>query len=428
MTLRFRERLAPLAGAVILSLAPKFGALAEGRPPGGQVQIPPSSLEDPAKIGLSAHTNIRVFVPQGGLGAARPPSPAQKASPEQGPPFSGYLFETPASLACIYNLVAAPAAGCNPNTVTTNPTGGARTIAIVDAYHYPSALNDLQLFSTQFGLPLPTAANFQIVYATPNGQQPAVDADWNLEEALDIEWAHAMAPQARIFLVEANSNDFSDLLPAVFVAGNLVRATGGGEVSMSWGGSEFQSETSLDAVFSQSGVVYFAAAGDGPGVIWPSASPNVVSVGGTSVSRNSATGAFQREVAWQSGGGGPSLYEARPSFQNAISSIVATQRGTPDVAADADPSSGVWVFDNGAWYIIGGTSSAAPVWAGIVNAAASFAAGSATELTTVYTNSGNASDVRDIVAGTCGPNEGYDATVGWDFCTGVGSPQGYAGK
>jgi kumamolisin len=354
--------------------------------------------------------------------------PPQTANPEQGPPFSGYLFETPASIACIYNLVAAPVAGCNPNTVTTSSKGGAHAIAIVEAYHYPTALSDLQTFSAQFGLPQPTSANFQVVYATPNGAQPAVNADWNLEAALDIEWAHAMAPQANIFLIEANSSDFSDLLPGIFVAGVVVKAMGGGEVSMSWGGSEFQFETALDAFFTQSGVVYFAAAGDGPGVIWPSASANVVSVGGTSISRNSSTGAFQQEVAWQSGGGGPSQYESRPSFQNAIASIVAAQRGTPDVAADADPSSGVWVYDDGAWYIVGGTSVATPVWAGIVNAAASFAASSATELSTIYANSGNASDFRDIVAGTCGPNEGYDATVGWDFCTGVGSPQGFGGK
>ena len=162
-------------------------------------------------------------------------------------------------------------------------------------------------------------------------------------------------------------------------------------------------------------------------MIWPSASPNVVSAGGTSISRNSSTGAFQQELAWQSGGGGPSQYESRPGFQSAIASVVQTHRGTPDVAADADPSSGVWVYDYPYWYIVGGTSVAAPVWAGIVNAAGSFAASSQTELATVYANLGT-SDFRDIVEGSCGPNEGYLAVAGWDFCSGVGAPLGDSGN
>ena len=149
---------------------------------------------------------------------------------------------------------------------------------------------------------------------------------------------------------------------------------------MSWGGSEFSAETSYDFYFAQSGVVYFASSGDSPGVIWPSASPNVVSVGGTSISRNPVSGDLQQEIAWQSGGGGASLYEARPGYQAGLSAVVGSRRGTPDVAADADPATGVWVYDYPYWYIVGGTSVAAPVWAGIVNAGNGFAATSQTEL------------------------------------------------
>ncbi len=393
---------------------------------GGQVVIPDSSVEQPDQIGLSAHTNIKIFMPDAGPATALSVAPSRGAAPQQGPPYAGYFYETPASLGCVYNLVSSPVAGCNPNTVTTNPSGGARAIAIVDAYHYPTAASDLATFSSQFGLPQPTTANFQVVYAS--GRQPAVNADWNVEEALDIEWAHAMAPQAKIYLVEAASNSFTSLFQAISVAGSLVKQAGGGEISMSWGGSEFNGETSYDSNFTQSGVVYFAAAGDSPGVIWPSASPNVVSVGGTSISRNSSTGAFQQEMAWQSGGGGPSAYEARPGYQGGISAIVGSRRGTPDIAADADPSTGVWVYDSPYWYIVGGTSVATPVWAGIVNAAKSFATGSSAELAAAYKNLGNPSDFSDIVAGSCGPNEGYLAGTGWDFCTGIGSPRGYSGK
>ena len=183
-----------------------------------------------------------------------------------------------------------------------------------------------------------------------------------------------------------------------------------------------------NSYFTQLGVVYFAASGDTSGVIWPSTSPNVVSVGGTSISRNPTTGNFQQEMAWQSGGGGPSAYKSRPGYQNGISAIVQSRRGTPDVAADADPSTGVWVYAYPNWYIVGGTSVSAPVWVGVVNSAGSFAVATQNELGTVYANFGNAADFADTVHGSCGPNQGYLAGAGWDFCTGVGSPVGKLGK
>src|SRR5271169_4706858 len=122
---------------------------------GGQVTIPASSTERKNDIGLRAHTNIKVFTPTGGL-------PQEGAAAVSGPPFAGYLFETPASLACIYNLTP-QSAGCNPNAVTAVSNGGSTSIAIVDAYDNPGAAKDLAKFSKQFGLP---PANFQVVFAT----------------------------------------------------------------------------------------------------------------------------------------------------------------------------------------------------------------------------------------------------------------------
>lgn len=416
----------PWAGAAALGVFAAGAAYGQVASRSGHVVIPTSSVEKPEHIGIRAHTNIKIFVPAGGAASAQPPPFSQEATPQESPPYAGYFFETPASLGCIYKLVSSSVAGCDPNSVVDDPAGGARAIAIVDAYHYPTAISDLRVFSAQFGLPLPTTATFQVVYAT--GRQPPVNADWNIEEALDIEWAHAMAPKAKIYLVEAASPSFADLLKAVSVANTLLRSAGGGEVSMSWGGSEFFWQTIFDSYFTQPGVVYFAASGDSPGVSWPSTSPNVVSVGGTSISRNPTTGAFLQETAWPSGGGGPSLYESRPSYQNGISAIVQTRRGTPDVSAVADPSTGVWVYAYPDWYIVGGTSVAAPVWAGIVNSAGSFSATTRNELATIYANRGNASDFTDIVLGSCGPNAGYPTVGSWDFCTGVGSPVGKAGK
>jgi subtilase family serine protease len=407
----------PVAGIAALGAFAVSDAYGEFASRGGHVETPESSIEQPEHVGVRAHTNYKMFVPNAGMAGAQSSSveaPAQAG----GPPYAGYFYETPASLGCIYQLVS-PVGGCDPNTVSANPTGGGRAIAIVDAYHYRTAASDLSVFSSQFGLP---RANFQVVYA--NGRQPPVNANWNVEEALDIEWAHAMAPNAKIYLVEAASSSFSDLLRAVSVANSLVGSAGGGEVSISWGGSEFAGETSYDSYFTRPGVVYFASSGDSPGVIWPSASPNVVSVGGTSLSRNPTTGNFQEEIAWQSGGGGPSVYEARPSYQNAISETVGSRRGTPDVAADADPSTGVWVYANPYWYIVGGTSVAAPVWAGIVNAANKFYSTTQNELTVVYANQGT----TEITAGSCGPNQGYMLKGGWNFCAGLGSPLGEGGK
>ncbi|MBV8458917.1 MAG: S53 family peptidase [Acetobacteraceae bacterium] len=408
----------PVAGIAVLGAFAASDAYGEFAARGGHVETPESSIEQPEHHGHRAHTNYKMFVPNAGGMSGAQGSSLEAPSQTGGPPYPGYFYETPASLACVYQLVSL-VPGCNPNAVNTPPSGGSRAIAIVDAYHYSTAMHDLQVFSAQFGLLQP---NLQVVFA--NGRQPPVNANWNVEEALDIEWAHAMAPNAKIYLVEAASSSFSDLLKAVSVANSLVGAAGGGEVSMSWGGSEFSAETSYDPYFTRSGVVYFASSGDSPGVDWPSTSPNVVSVGGTSISRNPMTGNFQEELAWQSGGGGPSVYETRPSYQNTIMAIVGNQRGTPDAAADADPSTGVWVYAYPYWYIVGGTSVAAPVWAGIVNAAASFSSSSKAELMTIYTSQGE----TDITAGSCGPNQGYMAKGGWDFCTGLGSPLGKSGK
>jgi subtilase family serine protease len=395
---------------------------------GGQVFVPDSGIADPDMAGVIANTNVRVFVPRGGMDQVEPPSmkrlreiEAAAANSPKNVPFPNYYYlETPASLACVYALVPTPLAGCNPYSTIVNASGGAHAIAIVDAYDDPTAAADLAFFSTQFGLP---AANFQVVYAA--GKKPAANSGWQTEEALDVEWAHAMAPNAKLYLVEAASSSMADLMTAVGTASQLVAAAGGGEVSMSWGTGEFSGETSYDAAFTTPGVVYFASAGDSAGVIWPSASPNVVSVGGTSLSRNPSTGAFQGELAWQQTGGGPSAYEARPAFQSTLQATVGAQRGTPDVSAIADPTTGVWVYQGGQWWIVGGTSVAAPVWAGIANAAGHFSTSTAAELTTVYKNT---TGFNNVTNGDCGPYEGFLALGPWSFCTGHGSPNGASNK
>ncbi|HEX4321052.1 MAG TPA: S53 family peptidase [Acidobacteriaceae bacterium] len=390
--------------------------------------IPAASRAQAGDKGVRLHANVRYI---GGM------------TPDELPPYSGYGYDTPASLACIYGL-ASPTTGCNPNATVKNSTGGSQTIAIVDAYDDPNAAADLAFFSAQFGLPY-SSSKFKVVYA--QGSQPAQDPSggWEFEESLDIEYAHAMAPKATIYLVEAASNYDSDLFPAILVASNLVAcgktttcpagSKGKGEVSMSFGGEEFAQELSLDPFFTTPGVVYFAASGDAPGVGYPCASPNVVCVGGTSNSRSLENGNLIAQISWSEAGGGASFYEPIPKYQ-AGNPFIARQlqgyRGVPDLSAVANLDTGVWVWDTipdsegeTGWFIGGGTSLATPVVAGIVNSTGDFAASSSAELTKHYSSSLlflDGGGFTDIVYGACNFYSGTFSSPGWDQCTGLGTP------
>ena len=326
--------------------------------------------------------------------------------------------ETPGSVACVYELVSGPP-GCPISTSTNVPTGGVGAIALVDAGYYPTAASDLAAFSTQFGLP---QADFTVVYA--NGTQPPVYSDWIIEEALDIEWAHAMAPNAKLFLVESDQLNTDPTWQAVEVAGKLVAENGGGVVSMSWGIPEWPGELGSDKYFTAPGVVYFAGSGDfGLGVSFhPASSPNVVAVGGTLFNRDPNGNFVSESYATGEGGGDLSPFEPIPSYQSVISSIVGTHRGFPDVAADFCCAA---IYQQG-WTSVAGTSWATPTFAGIVNAAGHLAKSSHQELTAIY---------NEYTTPTFYQTEFYDITAGdphcvagWDFCSGVGSPRTYKGK
>ena len=242
-------------------------------------------------------------------------------------------------------------------------TGAGVTIAIVDAYNDPTIQSDLATFDSQYMPGLP-AANLTV--AIPQGT-PRTDPGWALEISLDVEWAHAIAPGAKIVLVEAQTNSISNLLNAVDYAArptNLVGGAGAQVVSMSWGGSEFPSELGYDGHFNVPGVTFLASAGDRAGAEWPAVSPNVIGVGGTTLQLNSDY-TINSETAWSSSGGGFSRYEPPPSYQSGLNGGRGySQRATPDVAYDADPNTGVAVYDStsysglSGWFQVGGTSAA----------------------------------------------------------------------
>jgi hypothetical protein len=300
---------------------------------------------------------------------------------------------------------------------STSATAGAgKTIAIVDAYDDPTAESDLAVFSSQFGLPTCTTANgcFTKVNQTGGTGYPSANAGWALEISLDVQWAHAVAPGAHILLVEASSNSFTNLLAAEDYA-----KTHAQYVSNSWGASEFSGESLYDSHFAQSGVSFFVSAGDaGLPAEYPSAAPKVISVGGTRLTFDSG-GNFAGETGWSSGGGGCSAYETATAAQSSFAGYgqagCGGRRATPDVSLDADPASGVSVYDTTAyggqtgWFTVGGTSASSPMWA-----ARSAVAGVVVDSAYVY---GSSIAFRDITAG----NNGAPCLTGFDLCTGRGS-------
>jgi hypothetical protein len=319
---------------------------------------------------------------------------------------------------------------------TVTGDGSNTTIAIVDAYDDPNIAGDLQQFDKAYKLPDPTFTKVSQTGSTTN--LPSADGGWASEIALDVEWAHAIAPGASILLVEANSNTSSDLYAAVQYAASQ---TGVVAVSMSWGSGEYSSETGDDSTFttpsSHAGVTFLASSGDsGAPDSYPSASPNVVSVGGTTLKLDSS-GNITSETAWGnshgSSGGGLSAYESRPDYQAGVLPK-STARGNPDVAYDADPATGFGVYDsynNGTttpWGQWGGTSDAAPQWAALIAIADQGRAlaglgsldGPTQTLPALYQVP--AADFHDITSGSSQGTPNEAATTGYDLVTGRGSP------
>ena len=313
--------------------------------------------------------------------------------------------------------------------------GSGQTIAIVSAYDAPTIGADLKQFDSQFGLPNPPS--FLKYY------QPGVtrrDSGWALETALDVEWAHAMAPGANLVLVEARTASLNDLFNAVNFARSLPGVVA---VSMSWGTREFAGQTAYDSLFTTppghlggngqaGGITFVAASGDAgawSGVSYPGSSPNVLSVGATTLNLG-AGASYSSESGWTDSTGGFSVREAAPAYQNAAqvaSGLSYGLRTVPDVAGVGDPSTGVSVYDSFAygghsgWFTVGGTSASAPQWAGLIAVAdqglALAGKGSLGNAQSVlYAMPSSA--FHDVTSGF----NGYSARSGYDLVTGLGTP------
>jgi hypothetical protein len=325
-------------------------------------------------------------------------------------------------------------------------TGAGQTVAIVDAYNDPNIIDDTKAFDTQFNLQQFNVAGgptFQVLGQTGTTTLPTINGQgWDLEESLDVQWVHSMAPQANIILFEANSSGGDDMYQAETTAADFA---GVSVVSNSWGSGEFQGENTLDSIFTtpvgHQGVTFLSGSGDhGEPGLYPAFSPNVIAVGGTNL-QIQTSGAYISESVWNNNntgnnggwatGGGISTQESQPSYQTGkVNGISTSQRLSADVSADADGNSGVYVYDSfitgGPWWQVGGTSLATPLWAGMIAIAnqGRVLAGEGTlngptsQILPMLYNFPS-SDFNDV---TLGNNGTYSAGPGYDLPTGLGTP------
>lgn len=420
--------------------------------------MPPKSQAVPSALSALSTKRLTVdaleLVRTKGAQAAPSSADGEHATPLAGSAVTTYSV---AQVRAAYGFPALPAVGTKPTAAQAALLGAGQTIYIVAAKHNPNAAAELAAFNQKFGLPtcttrtlaagtalpLPAASasgcELVVAYSSSSGTltstAPAYDSGWATEIALDVQWSHAIAPMARIVLVEAPDASVNNLTYAI----RLANAMGPGVVSMSFGAAEGAWSASLDSAFSNANMTYLAATGDwGAGVMWPSASANVLAVGGTTLTY-SGTGA-RSEVSWSGTGGGISAYLATPAYQKAGLPGVgsAVRRTVADVAMNADPATGHYlaVMSPGSatvqWVSAGGTSLSSPMWAGLVAVANAVRAQAAKPIlgaahATLYGQVGAvpgnyASGFADITLGSHGTCGTCSARAGYDQLTGLGTP------
>ncbi|AXI78567.1 S53 family peptidase [Peterkaempfera bronchialis] len=346
-------------------------------------------------------------------------------------------------------------------------TGKGRTIVIVDSFGSPTVQHDLDVFSKTFGLPSTTV---QIVKW---GKVPKFDPNienhvgWAGETNLDVQYAHAVAPDAKIVLVETAVAETEGLtgFPEMMDAENdLIKKGIGDVISMSFGATEntfpgyakgdHSALLNLRYAFKAAAarnVTLLAASGDSGAtdymldgarlykhrvVTWPSSDPLVTSVGGTQLTLNNSGRRLKSDRVWNDGfgaaGGGVSGIFARPGFQRGVAAVVGNHRGTPDVSLSAAVNGGAWVYSSfipgqEGWGITGGTSEATPILAGIVALAAQKAHHRLgrinDDLYAMAKRFPRRNGLIDVVRGnnSFAGVKGYAAAKGYDLASGLGT-------
>jgi subtilase family serine protease len=327
-----------------------------------------------------------------------------------------------------------------------NLHAGGRTVAIVDAFHDPNAESDLATYRAAYRLPACTKANGCFKQVNQNGAAgpyPAGDYGWATEISLDLDAVSAACPDCKILLVEANAPTTGDL----GAAENTAAAAHPAAISNSFGGGEDSTILAADASFNHPGTAITASSGDsGYGVSWPASSRFVTGVGGTTLS-SAANARGWTETAWSGAGSGCSAFEQQPSWQTALRLPGCANRIVSDVSADANPSSGLGVYDTynscgssslcdlliglglaqglDGWAQVGGTSLSSPLIASVYALAGN--TGSITYGSFPYSHTGSLFDVTSGSNGSCSPAYLCTAGPGYDGPTGLGTPNGTGG-
>jgi subtilase family serine protease len=328
----------------------------------------------------------------------------------------------PAQLQQAYDLTAGSAAD-----------GRGRTVAIVDANDDPFALSNLSTYRAQWGLPPICGFGYSrgcVTFTKVNQSGrpwplPSPDPDWAQEISVDLDMVSAICPNCNILLVEADDATPQNLARAEDTAAAAHPVS----IGNSFGIDESNSDLFGDTSFDHPGIAITAAAGDdGYGVEWPASSPNVIAVGGTTLSPASGPGRTWSETAWSGVSSGCSAVEPQPNWQSKVAAIrtVCSRRAVADVAAVADPDTGVAVYDTfglPGWSIFGGTSVATQIISAMYGLAGGNVPPGASGL--YAAPAGDFYDVTSGSDGTCG-SDLCTAGVGWDGPTGLGTPDGTA--
>ena len=320
--------------------------------------------------------------------------------------------KSPANLQSAYNLPSSTA-------------GSGQTVAIVDAYNDPNAEADLAVYRSYFGLSACTTANgcFKKVNQTGGTTYPATDGGWAEEISLDIDMVSAVCPNCKIILVEATTSSFANLGTAVNEAATL----GANAISNSYGSSGDASDSTYSKYYNHAGIAVTASSGDsGYGISYPASSHYVTAVGGTTLTAASSTTRGWTETAWADAGSGCSTYNTALTGQASFSTG-CSKRAEADVSADADPATGVSVYDSYAyqgysgWLTFGGTSVSSPIIASVFALAGNAAS---IDNNYPYTHSTSLYDVTSGSNGSCSTSQWCTARTGWDGPTGLGTPNG----
>jgi subtilase family serine protease len=370
-----------------------------------------------------------------------------------------------------------------PELYNAGITGAGQTIVIVDAFGSPTIRHDLTEYDNGNGLPAPPSFNI----ITPEGPPPAYNPDnsdmggWALETSLDVEMAHTMAPGANILLVETPVTETEGIegFPQIEAAiqyvvdhhlGNVIsQSFGATEQTFAGGAAQIKSLEYAYQDAANHGVTVLASSGDTgagnyepdgvnlyqfPTVGWPASDPLVTGVGGTQLHLNENGIAYAPPNVWNdtalfgspaAGSGGLSSIFSRPSYQNSVASVVGDRRGVPDISASAAVDGGANIYISAinhpeglvgpGWYVVGGTSEASPLTAGIISLADQFAGHGLGLINPALYEMGDGmgSGINDVTLGNNGVTwtdthgvthtlAGYNAGPGYDLASGLGTP------